>query len=192
MNSILATEPATVATDETRSTLPPLETWAGNERMRHVPSAEWMARKVETDIRMRVDKVMPVLLTLPSADPRHASLETEFRALGRALERLADTARPTARQNGHDLPSRIDSMLTIAAANIHALETTAFGRRNPYHAYDRSKAEPLYAALLAVLGHLERVITLVRAIDPGIDERLLQGLVVLENPVDDRMLRPMA
>lgn len=192
MNSILATEPATVATDEKRSTLPPLESWATNERMRHVPGAEWMARKVETDIRKRVGKLMPVLLNLPSADPRHASLEAEFRSLCKALERLADTARPTARQNGHDLPSRIDSMLTIAAANLHSLETTAFGRRNPYHAFDRSKAEPVYAALLAVFGHLERVIILVRAIEPGIDERLQEGLVVLQNPVDDRVLRPMA
>ena len=192
MNSILATEPATVATDEKRSTLPPLETWATNERMRHVPSAEWMARKVETDIRKRVGKVMPLLLNLPSADPRHPSLEAEFRSLCKSLERLADAAKPTARQNGHDLPSRIDSMLTVAAANLHSLETTAFGRRNPYHAFDRSKAEPLYAALLAVFGHLERVINLVRAIEPGIDERLLEGLVVLQNPVDDRMLRPMA
>ena len=192
MNSILATEPAAAATDEKRSTLPPLETWASNERMRHVPSAEWMARKVETDIRKRVDTVMPALLNLPGSDPRHASLETEFRSLCKALERLADAARPTARQNGHDLPSRIDSMLTMAAANLRSLETTAFGRRNPYHAFDRSKAEPVYAALLTVFGHLERVITLARAIEPGIDERLLEGLVVLQNPVDARMLRPMA
>jgi hypothetical protein len=192
MNSILATEPAAVATDEKRSTLPPLETWATNERMRHVPSADWMARKVETDIRKRVDKVMPVLLSVPNADPRHASLETEFRSLCKALERLADAARPTARQNGHDLPSRIDSMLTIAAANLHSLEPTAFGRRNPYHSFDRSKAEPVYASLLAVFAHLERVITLVRAIEPGIDERLQEGLVILQNPVDDRMLRPIA
>ena len=51
---------------------------------------------------------------------------------------------------------------------------------------------PLYAALLSVFCHIDRVITLARAIDPGIDERLLEGLVVLQNPVDDRMLRPIA
>ena len=192
MNSILATEPATVATDEKRSTLPPLETWAGNERMRHVPSPEWMARKIETDLRKRIEKVMPVFVNLHGSDPRHASLEFEFRSLSRALERLADAAKPTARQNGHDLPARIETLLTMAASNIHSLEPTAFGRRNPYHAFDRSKAEPLYAALLAVFCHIDRVIMLVRAIEPGIDERLLEGLVVLQNPVDERMLRPIA
>ncbi len=192
MNSILATEPATVATDAKRSTLPPLETWAANERMRHVPSPEWMARKIETDLRKRIEMVMPVFVNLAGSDPRHASLEGEFRSLAKALERLADTAKPIARQNGHDLPSRIGTLLTMAAANIHSLEPTAFGRRNPYHAFDRSKAEPLYAALLAVFCHIDRVITLVRAIEPGIDERLLEGLVVLQNPVDDRMLGPIA
>ena len=192
MNGILATEPAPAATDEKRSTLPPLETWAANERMRHVPTPEWMARKIETDLRRRVEILMPVFVSLPGADPRHAQFEADLRALCRSLERLADAAKPTARQNGHDLPQRIDALLTVAATNVRSLETTPMGRRNPYHSFDRSKAEPLYAALLSVFCHIDRVITLARAIDPGIDERLLEGLVVLQNPVDDRMLRPIA
>lgn len=192
MNSILATEPATVATDETRKSLPPLETWAANERMRHVPTPEWMARKIESDLRKRVEKLLSVFVNIAVSDPRRASLEAEFRLLCRALERLADTAKPTARQNGHDLPSRIDALLTMSAANIHSLESTPFGRRNPYNAFDRSKAEPLYAALLSVICHIDSVVRLVRAIDPGLDERLLEGLVVLQNPVDERMLRPIA
>ena len=193
MNGILATEPAPAATDEKRSTLPPLETWAANERMRHVPTPEWMARKIETDLRKRVEKLMPVFVSLPGADPRHAQFEADLRSLCRSLERLVDAAKPTARQNGHqELPARIDTLLTVAAANMHLLEATPMGRRNPYHSFDRSKAEPLYAALLSVFCHIDRVITLARAIDPGIDERLQEGLVVLQNPVDDRMLRPIA
>ncbi len=193
MNSILATEPVTAATDEKRSTLPPLETWAANERMRHVPSPEWMARKIETDLRTRVQTLMPVFVSLPGSDPRHAPFEADLRALCKSLERLVDATKPTARQNGHqDLPARIDTLLTVAAANIHSLETTPHGRRFPYHSFDRSKAEPLYAALLSVFCRIDRVITLARAIDPGIDERLQEGLVVLQNPVDERMLRPIA
>src|SRR5450755_2076433 len=115
MNGILATEPAPAATDEKRSTLPPLETWAANERMRHVPTPEWMARKIETDLRRRVEILMPVFVSLPGAD---------LRALCRSLERLADAAKPTARQNGHDLPQRIDALLTVAATNVRSLETT--------------------------------------------------------------------
>ena len=192
MNSILATEPATVATDEKRRSLPPLETWAANERMRHVPTPEWMARKIESDLRKRVEKLLSVFVNVAASDPRHTPLEVEFRALCKALERLADAAKPTARQNAHDLPSRIDVVLTVSVANIRSLEPTPLGRRNPYNAFDRSKAEPMYAALLAVICHIDRIIRLARAIDPGLDERLLEGLVVLQNPVDERMLRPIA
>ncbi len=193
MNSILATEAATAAAEEKRNALPPLETQNDNERMRHVPSAEWMARKLETDIRKRIDNLIRVFADVPAADPRHAAYETELRALCKSLERLIDTAKLSTRHNGHgDLPSRIDTLLTQAAATLHSLESTPFGRRNPYHAFDRSKAEPVYAALLSVLCHADRVLTLARGIDPGIDERLLAGLVVLENPVDERMLRPIA
>lgn len=192
MNGILATEPAAAATDEKRSTLPPLETWAGNERMRHVPSPEWMARKLETDLRKRVEKLLPVFVSLPASDPRHAPFEADLRSLCRSLERLADAAKPTARQNGHDLPQRIETLLTVATTNVRSLESTPMGRRFPYHSFDRSKAEPLYAALLSVFCHIDRVITLARAIDPAIDERLQEGLVVLQNPVDERMLRPIA
>jgi hypothetical protein len=195
MNSILATEPAPVAPEEKKTTpLPPLETRDGNEPMRHVPAASWMARKVETDIRKRVDLLSAVFATVPNNDPRHAAVDAEQKPLCKALERLADAAKPGVRHNNghHDLRSRIESLLTQSAAALHGLESTAFGRRNPYHAWDRSNAEPVYAAFLAVISHVERCLTLARAIDPGIDERLLEGLVVLQNPVDDRMLRPIA
>lgn len=192
MNSILATEPAAAATEK-RNTLPPLETQSGNERMRHVPTAEWMARKLETDVRKRLDNLLRVFGDVPAADPRHAAYETELRALCKALERVIDIAKISTRHNGHgDLPSRLEEVLTQAAATLRALEPTPFGRRHPYHAFDRSKAEPVYASVLSVLCHTDRALTLARAIDPRLDERLLDGLVVLANPVDDRMLRPIA
>ena len=197
MNSILATEPAPVASEEKRTetrALPPLETAAANERMRHVPTAEWMARKVEADVRKRMETLLSVFTDLPSSDPRHATMEIEFRAFCRALERLLDCAKPHARHNGHnsDLPIKIDALLKDAAAALHSLEPTAFGRRNPYHLFERSKSEPVYGALLAVIAHLDRVLTLVRTVDSAIDERLLEGLVVLQNPLDERMLHPIA
>ncbi len=193
MNSILATDAAPAATDEKPNALPPLETQGGNEHMRHIPGAEWMARKVESDIRKRVDDLLRVFADISAADPRHSSYETELRALCKALERLSDIAKPAGRHNGHgDLSSRIDALLSQCAAALHSLEPTPFGRRNPYNGFDRSKAEPVYGALLSVLCHVDRLITLARGIDPGIDERLLSGLVVLANPVDERMLQPIA
>ena len=188
MNSILATEPATPATDEKPAearALSPLETAATNERMRHVPTAEWMARKVESDVRTRLEKLLSSYADLPPADPRHPALEAEFRGLCRALERLIDCAKPGTRHNGHsnDLAAKIEMLLSHAVTALHSLEPTAFGRRNPYHLFERSKSEIVYGVFLAVLTHVDRIITLVRTVDPAIDERLLEGLAVLQTPV---------
>ena len=192
MNSMLATDPA-VTTDEKPVALAPLETWAGNERMRHIPSADWMARKVDGDLRRRIDLVLSIYRDLGSADPRHDALQNELRSLCKSLEKLSEAAKPGRHANGsHDVAAKIESLLAEVAANLRALETTPYGRRYPYHFFEKSKAEFVYSALLAAICHAERIIPLARAIDGGIDERLLEGLVVLQNPVDERMLKPIA
>jgi hypothetical protein len=173
MNSMLATEP-TVATEEKRSTLPPLESWANNEKMRHVPSIDWMVKKADIDLRQRIARLAAPFATLPSADPRYGSIEKELRALCKAIDRLTDSAKPM-RHNGNagDLPSRIQNALTQAVGNLRSLEPTPFGRRHPFHYFERSKAEIIYGALLAVLYHVERLGPLIREVDPSIDEQLL-------------------
>src|SRR5207244_2423132 len=96
MNSMLATE-----TTDNAAAVPappptpafPLEMHAQNERMRHIPTAEWMVRKLEGDVRQRTDLLLDVLRPLPNDDPRHADLEGPLRALGRCIDRLADAAR---------------------------------------------------------------------------------------------------
>jgi hypothetical protein len=178
MNSILATEAATAATVEKSSTLAPLESWAANERMRHVPTAEWMARKVDNDLRRRIEKLKASFSNLSSGDPRYPGVDNAFRGLCKALERLCEAAK--ARHNGtnhhnSDVHSRLETLLANSVAALRALEPTAFGRRYPYHFFDKSKAEPVYGALLAVIDHAEKVLTLVRTIDPDIDERLLES-----------------
>lgn len=173
MNSMLATEP-TVTAEEKRLAPPTLETWANNERMRHVPPLDWMIRKVDVDLRGRIAKMTAAFSDLASADPRHSAIEAELRTLCRAIDRLSDAAKPS-RHNGinADLRTRIDNALTLAAGSLRSLESTPFGRRYPFHAFDRSKAEQVYGALLAVIAHVERFLPLIRVIDPNIDEQLL-------------------
>ena len=193
MNSMLATE-AAVTTEEKRPALPPLEAGSSNELMRHVPATAWMVRKLDSELRTRLEKLLAVYSGLAAADPRHASIDTELRALCKTLERLAESVKPGRHHtNGSsDLPSKITALLNHAISCLRSLESTAFGRRNPYHLFEKSKAECVYAALLSVICHVERIVPLVRAVDPSVDERLLAGLVTLSNPVDDRMLKPIA
>src|SRR6266849_6301413 len=84
MNSTLATEPA-----EKPATRPPLETWGKNERMRHVPPLGWIIEKLDIELRRRIDKLCASI----AAQTSNESVDSEMRALCRAIDRLADTAR---------------------------------------------------------------------------------------------------
>jgi hypothetical protein len=161
-----------------------LETWAKNEPMRHVPSAEWMSWKVDQDLRHRIDLLFGPFSSLSQDDPRRGALENEFRALCRAIDRLSDAARHTRNAHPpHDLGDRIAWGLNQAVSSINSLDPHLIGRRFPFHTGERSKAEPLYGALLVVIQHVERVLELVRGVDPRVDEHLLEGLVKLETPL---------
>ena len=169
------------------------ESWATNERMRHVPTVEWMIGKVDSDLRRRIDILLTPFASLAPDDARRAPLELELRNLCRALDRLADVAKHS-RPNGQqgDMTNRVHTALEHAVANLRTLDRDLIGRRFPFQTFERSKAEPLYGALLVTMQVIDRIIPLVRDIDPALDERLLEGSVVLQNPVDERMLRPIA
>lgn len=183
---------------EARRTL--LETWADNERMRHIPVLEWILHRVDSDARRRIDILYPAFAALPTDHPSWAPLEAKYRALIKALDRLADVAKPGRgnhhNQNHHnhghshgpgqgDLRTRITSSLEHAAANLRSNDPNLFGRRYPFQTFERSKGEPLYGALLVVMQDLEQILELTRAIDRDVDERMLAGLVTLAQPLPE-------
>lgn len=202
MNVMLATEPTPHTPDTNAGKLngaatdhPLLETWSQNESMRHIPALPWMTQKLEVDIRRRAEKLVHAYTASATGHALQHQLEDAFKAFCRALHRLAETAKH-ARGNAHppagDLASRVTWSITHAVAHLNMIDGATFGRRFPVQTLDRSKAEPVYAAFLVVLRELDRIVTVTRQVDPGIDERLLEGLVVLQEPVDDRMLKPIA
>lgn len=190
MNGIVATEvPEKVADQPAGRTL--LETWGKNERMRHVPSIEWIEWKVDSDLRRRIGLLWTIFAAMPSDDARWTALDGQFRALCRGIERLCDIARhsrPTT-QAPAELGARIDWALNSATAALRSIDPTLFGRRYPFQTFERSKAEPLYGALLLLLDSVCRLALAIRAVDPSIDEQLLLGMVQLERPLPER---PMA
>jgi hypothetical protein len=179
MNSMLATDAEEAAAGRSS-----LESWAKNEPMRHVPSAEWMSWKVDQDLRRRIDILFSSFEGLPFDDPRRQTIENEFRALCRSIDRLADAARHTRNNHPpHDLADRIAWGLNQAVSSLNSLDPHLIGRRYPFHTGERSKAEPIYGSLLAVIQHIDRVLTLIRTTDRNVDEHLLDGLVQLETPL---------
>lgn len=184
------TEEATVLKPSTPSRL---ESWAANERMRHVPSVDWLIWKVDVDLRARLDKLLSSFESAPIDAPQRAHMDADLRALCRALDRLADVARHS-RINGQtgELRQRVVLALNTAVNNLKTLDASLVGRRFPFQTFERSKSEPLYGALLMALDYMQRLISHARIVDLNLDERLLAGLVTLQNPVDDRMLKPIA
>ena len=174
---------------------PLLENWAENEPMRHIPSTGWMVQKLDGDVRRRAEKLAHSFSSAPAAHPQHGAIADAFKILCRSLDRLAELAkhaRGNAPSSSHDLASRVSWSVTHAVSHLNMVDSSTFGRRFPVQTLDRSKAEPLYAAFLTVLHQVEKITELVRQVDSRIDERLLEGMVVLANPVDERMLKPIA
>lgn len=161
------------------------EAWAANERMRHIPSISWMIQKLDGDLRHRIEKLHAVYTSLPASDPRHATVEHDLRALCRAIDRVADIAK-RHRGNAHppaELSHRISWGISHAVTNLREADVDTFGRRFPYQTFERSNAEPLWAAMLSVIDHVQRLVPVIREIDPQIDERLYEGLVKLNEPL---------
>lgn len=192
MTSTVATEiPQTPA-----SAKPFLETWGKNERMRHIPPAQWITRKVDEDLRRRIEIVCSSFERLSASDERRPAAEQALSAISRSMERIADLAKQGRAANQHgggDLVMRVRESVQHAVANLNTVDENLFGRRYPSQTFERSKAEPLVGALLAAIDALHRVCDILRNADPSLDERLLEGLVTLEQPlraepiVEDRL-----
>ena len=183
---MLATEEQTPPTGERPAHPASLETWSHNEPMRHIPSIPWMLQKLDGDLRRRVDHLWLPYSDLPASDERHPALEAEFRALCRSLERVCVIARHGRPSNSHppnELGSRLHWILSQAVTALTSADTDTFGKRFPFHTAERSNAEPLWAAMLGVIQHVQTLIPMIREIEPDIDERLYEGLVQLIEPL---------
>lgn len=153
--------------------------------MRHIPTLSWMAQKLDHDLRRRIERLWLPYSDLHASDPHHPAMEAEFRALCRSLERVAHVA---MRHRGgmhppNDLGSRIGWLISHAVQCLTSADAQTFGRRMPFHTFERSNAEPLWAAMLAVIQHVQKLVDLVREIDSEIDEKMYEGLVQLREPL---------
>jgi hypothetical protein len=181
---MLATEEQTAPSNEQSAHPSQLEQWSQNERMRHIPPIGWIIEKLDGDVRRKLEKLLLPWSDLPASDPRHGVIDNELRALCRSLDRVADVAWRNHRGHApNDLAGKIRWSLDHAVQNLSAADAEAFGRRYPFHTFERSNAEPLWGAMLSVLDHLQRLVPLIREIEPDIDERMYEGLVNLIEPL---------
>lgn len=188
----LATEPPDTPATETHEPVPHhaplLERWSENERMRHIPPLPWIVQKVDQDLRRRID----LLWNVYANDPHHPEIEKEFRGLCKCIDRVGDVARRTRGNHPHapaELGQRIRWAVNHTVSMLNTVDDATFGHRFPFQTFERSNGEPLWAAMLSVIEHVQRITALVRPLDPRIDERLYEGLVQLQTPLP---AQPMA
>ena len=181
---MLATEEQTVPSHDPAPRPSLLEQWSANERMRHVPPIPWIVRKLDEDVRRRIEKLLVPYSDVASNDPRHAALDTELRALCRSLDRIAFVAgRGRGGHPPNDLASKVRWALDHAIQNLNGADAEHFGRRYPMQTFERSNAEPLWGALLSAIQHVQKLVDLIRDVEPDIDERMYEGLVNLNEPL---------
>jgi hypothetical protein len=181
---MLATEEPTAPSHDPAPRQPLLEQWSQNERMRHVPPISWLVQKLDQDLRRRIEKLLVPYSDVASNDPRHAPIDAELRALCRSLDRVAFTAgRGRGGHAPNELAAKVRWALDHAIQNLSAADADLFGRRFPMQTFERSNAEPLWAATLAAIQHVHKLVDLIREIEPDIDERIYEGLVVLNEPL---------
>jgi hypothetical protein len=183
MTDTLATE--VVQPAESEPPKPLLEQWHSNERMRHIPRVHWMADKLDGDIRTRIEHACAAIESVPSDDPRRTAAGEVERTLCRALERLAEVAKHNrgALHPPNELSRHISWSVQHAIASLRSADDDLIGRRYPFQTFERSKGEPLYGALLAVIDATQRLVEAARAIDANLDAALLEGLVHLSVPL---------
>jgi hypothetical protein len=187
MTDTLATEVTTAAASEPHK--PSVEThheeWHSNERMRHVPRVHWIADKLDGDLRTRIEGSCKAIESVPPDDSRRQAGDAVIRTLCRAVEHLADVAKHTRGQlhPPNELSRHVSWSIQHAVASLRAADDDVIGRRVPFQTFERSKAEPLYGALLLVIDATHRLVDAARAIDPNIDGMLLEGLVRLSAPM---------
>ena len=164
---------------ENAAAKPLLETWASNERMRHLPPLDTLVRRLDVDVRRRVNELYASFAAAPNA-----AIEEQLRCVCRALDRLADAARHgRANHAPSAIGERLQWSLQHAVTSLSSVDANLFGRRYPVQTHERSRAEQIVGGFVALLCHVEKLTVLVREVDRGIDERLLDGLVVLQQPL---------
>ena len=129
---MLATEPTTELESK-------LEEHSANEAMRHIPTLAWISDKLDVDLRKRIEKLCAAVESKMNGDA-----DNEIRALCRALDRLADAAKHI-RVNGHgptDALQKVRWSLNHALSCLRLVDAATFGRREPFHHFDKSKSEP--------------------------------------------------
>jgi antitoxin component HigA of HigAB toxin-antitoxin module len=167
-----------------------LENRLQNEKMRHVPSIEFMLDRIEREYARQLRIVAEAIEEAFDA-PERAAAETELLAACRWMIRAAECA-THSKLHPHPpaaLHNAVAEYVRVTVEALQRIDGELFRRRMPYHRFERSEGEAVYLSFTAISFHLQRAIETVSRFDRAIYEKLFGvGLDRLR----PEMLQPIA
>jgi hypothetical protein len=163
--------------------MPLMEEREKNEIMRHVPEISFFRRKVADDYGKRLMMLADSIAARRGSEEA-AAAEKKVRAALGWLCRIGDllSHRPASRRNEHDLRRSIDQSISFVLAELDHASAEMFRRRIPYHHFNRSEGEQVYAAFCGAARLLEEAAALLTTVDSELADRLAGGAAVALPP----------
>jgi hypothetical protein len=162
-----------------RCRMPRMEERDQNEIMRHVPEISFFRRKVADEYGKRL-MILADSVAARRGSEEAAAAEKKVRAALLWLCRIGDllSHRSPSRRNENDLRRSIDQTISFVLAELDHASEEMFRRRIPYHHYNRSEGEQVYAAFCGAARLLEEAAALLTGVDPDLADRLAGGAAV--------------
>lgn len=150
------------------------------DRMRHIPSLEYLTGYVNERFRQRVDLFYQCAFGTAheNRDLEH-EIESRLRKFIGALVDLSTAAGKPGKTHHQDhLRVALESVLNETVDALRSIEPDLFGRRQPFNRFPRSRWEPVYSCFLAAHSRLDDLLPLVSELDPDAAMKMLE----LESP----------
>ncbi|MDX1583491.1 MAG: hypothetical protein R3338_07825 [Thermoanaerobaculia bacterium] len=150
------------------------------DRMRHIPSLDYLISYVDQRFRQRADLYYQSAFGTAHEDrDLEHEIEQQLRSFIGALVDISVAAGKPAKSHKQDhLRVALESVLDETVDALRSIEPEQFGRRAPADQFDRSRAEPIFSRFLAATSRLNDLLPMVRDLDPDAPMKLLE----LESP----------
>lgn len=171
-----------------------LEQFASNPENRHVPPAEVLIRRLDGELRPKLSVIWDSLFAALSPDDAtlRIAFESRIRYVVRWLDRIAYLARGPQTAPSEDLRVYLNRAFDSATAALQSFDVNRLRRRTPFHLFDRSRGELIYAAFVVVECAVAELAEQISALDPSLPEKLYdagstkppQGEALLKRPTE--------
>ncbi|MHB0968583.1 MAG: hypothetical protein ACYC7A_10785 [Thermoanaerobaculia bacterium] len=169
----------------------PLEQFASNPENRHVPPADVLIRRLDSELRPKLGAIWDSLFAslTPDAAALRIAFEGRIRYVVRWLDRIAHLARGPQTAPSEDLRIYLNRAFDTATAALQSFDANRLRRRTPFHLFERSRGELIYAAFVVVECTVAELAEQISVLDPSLPEKLINAGTMKEPPQGEALLK---